>query len=874
MNAVQSLLPAPSEPGGSGLRRVLGIGASAGGMAALAELVEACPRDAGIACIVVQHLPAQHPSGLTDTLRRRTRMTVVDADDGQRLEADHVYVIQPGTVITVEGGRLRVAPVAHHALPYPIDLLFRSMARDLGPQAVGVVLSGMGADGSQGLRAIVAAGGRALVQQPESAQFDAMPRNAAAAVGAAATLARPDRMPALALQAQGQGAAVAADAPDDTRSGEDLSAILLRLAAVTGHDFSLYKESSLRRRIERRLASHGLTSLAEYRRVLADSVQEVEFLQKELFIGVTGFFRDPAVWEGLARTALPARVARAAQRGDGRLRAWVVGCSTGEEAYTLAMLLQETLAGRATDRPVDFQIFATDANADAIALARRGLYPASALEAISPQRRAQFFVAEAGGWRVAKALREKVLFARHDIISDAPFSKIDLVSCRNLLIYLRASLQEKVLRLFHYVLQPDGILVLGNSEALGRAEVLFEPVDAKLRIHRRADAARGPVAAAFPIRPHAADNPTPEEAAVSQRSDPSAPTLQSLADRFVLDEITPAAVLVDPAGDILYVSGRTGRFIEPAAGKANWNVHAMARQGLRAALANGVRQALDSGKPVECRGQKMQIDEAVVDVDLLMRPVSWAGHGALVMVVFRELAPAAPRRRRRAVHDQELERAVEEAQALREEMRTSQEELQATNEELQSTNEELQSTNEELTTSKEEMQAMNEELQTVNAELMSKIEDLAQTQSDLRNLLNSTQIATLFLDGRMNVRRFTEQAKKVINLRESDVGRPLTDLTTSLDYPELIDDVGSVLRTLEFRERVIHAVDGRRYSVRIMPYRTADNVIDGSVITFIDLTAARELEARLHPAAKPRGRRSRQQGAAAAAEGSTKGRVR
>lgn len=843
----------PADTPGALARWIVGVGASAGGQAPLAAFLGACPRGAGLACVVVQHLGADHVGSPVAMLQPHTALTVQEASDGLRPRADHVYVLRPGTEVRLEGGRLRVAPPQGGDRSHPIDVLLHSLALELGPAAAGVILSGLGSDGAQGLRSIAAVGGRALVQQPDTAAFDAMPRNAAAAAGPASGLAPPEALARLLLQPLApEGTPTAHDAPPaEGEPTDELAAIVAHLATVTGHDFGAYKSSSVQRRIERRLAVHGLTSLSAYRRLLTESAQEAALLQKELFIGVTAFFRDPAVWQAAAEAALPALLQRAAQRPQRRLRGWVVGCSTGEEAYTLAMLLVEQMERDALSREVEVQIFATDANADAVEFARRGLYPDSALAPLTPQRRARFFVAEGGGWRVSKSLREKVLFARHDLIRDAPFSRLDLVSCRNLLIYLRASMQEKVLRLFHYVLQPEGRLVLGHSETVGRAEGLFEPLDPKSRIYRRIDVPGTRASPSFPIPADARPAlRTPESPAVSERETPVGPSLQTLAERLILDEVSPPAVIVDATGDILYVSGRTGSFLEPAAGRANWNVHAMAREGLRVALSAGMRQALDEGKPVLRRGLKVEFHGAEMEVELTVRPLQWAGHGPLQLIIFRELPPAPKRRRHRAARDEELQRAVEEAQALREEMRSSQEELQSTNEELQSTNEELQSTNEELTTSKEEMQAMNEELQTVNSELMSKIEDLAQAQSDLRNLLNSTQIATLFLDAAMNVRRFTEQAKKVINLREGDVGRPLTDLTTTLEYPELIEDVTQVLRTLEFNERSIRTLDGRWYSVRVMPYRTAENVIDGSVLTFVDITPVKTLEAQLYGAAQ------------------------
>jgi two-component system CheB/CheR fusion protein len=459
---------------------------------------------------------------------------------------------------------------------------------------------------------------------------------------------------------------------------------------------------------------------------------------------------------------------------------------------------------------------------------------------------------------VAKALRDMLLFAQHDLILDPPFMRLDLLSCRNVLIYFKSALQQRLLPLFHYALLPGGVLLLGNSETAGRFESIFAPIDAKLRIHRRNVAPLADPSVIFPVRPPAMPASKPEDTPTTSDALAVSAPLQTLADKLMLDEFAPPAVLVGEHGDIVYVSGRTGKFLEPAAGKANWNVHAMAREGLRTALVTGLRQVRAEGRAVTLGGLTTEPRGAGIGVEMSIRPVQLGRQAGMVMIVFRETHPAdatvpatPPRRASHSRRDAQLTHALEEAQALREEMQSSQEELQSANEELQSTNEELQSANEELTTSKEEMQAMNEELQTLNAELISKLEDLALVQSDLKNLLNSTQIATLLLDGACNVRRFTEQAKKVINLRDGDVGRPLSDLTTALEYPALLDDIAQVHRTLEFREKEIRTGDGRWYSVRIMPYRTQDNVIDGSVITFADITAAKELEARLRLATGP-----------------------
>jgi two-component system CheB/CheR fusion protein len=837
-------------------RRVVGLGASAGGLEALNAFLAAFPAGRGCAFIVVQHLAHAQTSALGTLLQQHTAMSVLEATDGLRIQADHVYVITPGTILTAAAGRLVVRPSPAGAAPaQQIDTLFRSLAQAYGAQAVGVVLSGMGHDGSEGLRAIVEHGGLGLAQAPGSAQFDAMPR-AAAAIGLGVAVASPTQMPQRILAVLPPAAAVpAAVAPPEAPAaeGEALAAAVRRVAAVTGHDFTQYKGSTLKRRIERRMALHGATSLDDYVRLLGASDQEAELLFKELLIGVTGFFRDPPLWEAMRSTVLPALLAQAAGRPERNLRAWVVGCSTGEEAYTLAMLLREALD--AAPAGWTAQVFATDLNADAIQTARRGIYSAASAQAVPAALLARWFVPEGGGWRVSKVLREMVLFAHHDLLVDPPFTRLDLVSCRNVLIYFRSALQQRLLPLFHYALQPGGFLLLGTSETVGRLEAIFATVEPRLRIHRRVEAPLAGRRLNFPMRPATMPAATPEPA---DSVLPTPASLPSLADRLMLDEFAPPAVLISEQGDILYVSGRTGNYLEPAAGKANWNVHAMAREGLRVALSAALDRVRAEGRPAEVAGLEVHLGGSVIGVALSIRPVRLQGQGPLVLIVFRELPlasaapPADPARRRRGQgpREPELAQALEEAHALREQMRSSQEELQSVNEELQSTNEELQSANEELTTSKEEMQAMNEELQTVNGELMSKLEDLAQVQSDLKNLLDSTQIATLLLDSACNVRRYTEQAKKVIHLRDSDIGRPLSDLATTLEYPALLDDIAQVARTLEYRETEIRTTDGHWYSVRIMPYRTQDNVIDGSVITFADITAAKDLEARLRLATR------------------------
>jgi two-component system CheB/CheR fusion protein len=840
--------------------RIVGIGASAGGLAALEQFFKRVPPQSGLAYIVVQHLDPTQKALLAELLQRVTVMPVREAKNKMCIEPDCVYVIPPNTDLSEVGGVLHLErPSEPRGVRLPINILFSSLARDQCERAIAVVLSGMGSDGTLGLQAVKALGGLTLVQQPDSAQFDAMPRSAIAA-GFADIIALPAEMPARILATIGQvpGAAVPAPAdegvkkPSSALPETELQSIFRLLQQRTRHDFSLYKPSTLHRRIERRMAIHTIATLAKYADFLRENTQEIDLLFKELLIGVTSFFRDAAVWQQLADVTLPELLAR--QATGQKLRAWVVGCSTGEEAYSLAMVFSEALQALPPPQACTLQIFASDLSPDAIAAARRGQYPASISADVSPQRLARFFSAHDGHYRINKSIRDMVLFAQHDVVLDPPFTRLDLLSCRNLMIYFDAMLQRRLLPLFHYSLRPGGVMLLGSSETVGRFNRLFTPIESKLRLYRRQESAAND-AADLLVKSFPPLSKIKKELAVSPLSIPSptANALQAAADQVLLQVHAPPAVVVNNAGDIVYISGRTGKYLEPAAGKANWNFHAMVREGLRAAVADALKQAATQKEPVQLRGLHvhepggMQIVE--VTVQALQEPAALQG---MVMIVFRDAAaPPAGRGRRKTPsalelsHAEEVQQCRDEIQTLREETRASKEELQSTNEELQSTNEELQSANEELTTSKEEMQSMNEELQTVNAEMQTKLDDLALAQSDLKNLLNSTDIAMLFLDQDLNVRRYTDRASKIINLRENDIGRPLSDITTSLQYPTLHDDAQETLRTLVFSEKQILASDGRWFSVRIMPYRRLDNVIDGAVITFVDITATKQLESKL-----------------------------
>jgi two-component system, chemotaxis family, CheB/CheR fusion protein len=844
-------VPNARERGNVAGTQIVGLGASAGGLEALEKFLANVPPTSGLAYIVVQHLDPTHKAMLTELLQRTTAMRVREAAESMRVAPNVVYVIPPNTELTVVEGRLHLAePAQPRGMRLPIDVLFCSLAREQGERAIGVVLSGMGSDGTLGLQTIKGQNGLTLAQEPTSAQFDSMPRNAISA-GACDIVASAAELPQrILLVTAGRAMSAPRTSGISEGSEQSLETILGLLREHSKHDLTLYKTSTLRRRIDRRMGVHGLDRLSEYERFARENPQELDLLFKELLIGVTSFFRDPTVWQELKDQVLPALLAGRAP--GSRLRAWTVGCSTGEEAFSLAIAFRELTASQPAAEAPTLQIFATDLSADAIALARSGRFSSKIADDIAPERLSRFFHSDRGGYLIAKDIRDMVLFAQHDVILDPPFTRLDILSCRNLMIYFDAALQQRLLPLFHYALRPGAVLVLGGAETVGHSSSLFVPLAFKSRIYRRSESAAVAGYVNFPVHPGPSWRTAAQELTVSYPP-PHLPNLQSAADRVLLQEFSPPAVLVNEKGDILYISGRTGKYLEPAAGKANWNIHVMARAGIRTQLAAALRQVLLEKKTIELHELRLEEDahsRLDVTVRILDEPQALQG---MLMIVFHDIAvtPTAKTKRGRATGvvdpstNSELARSREEIRSLHQEMRASQEELQTTNEELQSINEELQSANEELTTSKEESQSMNEELQTVNAELRSKLDDLALAQSDMQNLLNSTEIATLFLDNVLNVRRFTEHISRIIHLRDGDIGRPLSELASTLVYPQLHTDAKEVLRTLAFSEKQIATTDGHWLTVRIMPYRTAANVINGVVITFVDITASKELEARL-----------------------------
>ncbi len=827
---------------------IIGIGASAGGLEALESFLSNVPTDSGMAFVIVQHLDPTHKGILVELLQRATPMPVRQVTDRMGLQPDCVYVIPPNKDLSILHGNLHLLdPSAPRGLRLPIDFFFSSLAADQQERSIGVILSGMGSDGTLGLRAIKEKAGVTFVQDPASAKFDGMPHSAIKA-RLADVIAPVEVLPGKIVAYLRHTLLIASpDIPGTRLTQGALEKVAILLRSHTGHDFSMYKNTTIARRIERRMGLHQIDRVANYLRYLLENPQEVELLFHELLIGVTSFFRDPESWEQLKADILPGLLT--GSDASQNLRAWVTACSTGEEAYSLAMLFQETMDDIVPTRNFSLQIFATDLDAQAIEKAREGLFPPNIAADVSAQRLDRFFIKTERGYQITKSIREMVIFATQNVIMDPPFTKLDFVSCRNLLIYLMPELQKKILPLFHYSLNPGGFLFLGSAETIGSFTNLFTPLKGKKGLYQR----RASDLSVEPVEFPTAFTKTRDGAPTRVMDAPV--NLQTMVEQLLLRKYTPASVLTNDRGDILYTSGRTGKYLEPAVGKANWNIFAMLREGLRYELPDAFQKALREKQTITVKNQALSTESSNQLVNVSIEPVSGPGASpSMVLIVFVEgeaqpKAKATGRRRPSSARtdelEQELEYARKEVQHIREEMQSSQEELRSTNEELQSTNEELQSTNEELTTSKEELQSMNEELHTVNQELQIRLDELAHTNNDMKNLLDSTDIATLFLDNELRVRRFTSETSKVTHLIPADAGRPITDIASALLYPDLADDARQVLQTLVTIERQIPTPDKNWYSVRILPYRTLDNMIDGVVITFSDITVYKTLEAEL-----------------------------
>jgi len=830
---------------------IVGIGASAGGLAAFEAFFSGLPLDgdAGMAFVLVQHLAPDHKSILADLIQRRTRMTVHQVTDGMAVQANCIYIIPPGHDMALINGVLQLfKPSATRGHRLPIDFFFNSLAQDQHERAIGIILSGTGTDGTLGVRAIKGANGLVIAQNPESAEFDGMPRSAIA-TGLVDYVIPPAEIPAKLIAYAGHLTGrrqLALASPSETDNS--LRKIFALLRTQTGHDFSLYKLSTIHRRLERRMALRQIELLEDYVACLSKSPDEVEALFRDLLINVTSFFRDAEAFAVVEKQVM-ARLLEERPAGA-PLRLWVAGCSTGEEAYSLAILLAERMEALKSSHPI--QLFATDIDCRAIAAARAGIYPANISVDVSPERLARFFTLDPDGsvYRINKSIRDMLIFSEHDVIKDPPFSKLDLVSCRNLLIYLTPELQQKVIRLLHYALNPGGILLLGTSESLGESAKLFTTVDHKAKLYRRTD--NGLPAHRPMLMPALlANGPTPLRDTFYHPITRAKAPVRELTERELLTHAGFVGALVNATGDIFYLHGRAGLYFEPPSGEPGTsNILKMAHEGLPATLAAALRKAQHDAEVVHIPKVHITTEGRAITADLTVRPVA-SGKNTdppLFLVILEKPAPPAtipaPAPRTRGSRPSSLAALQEELQAkekyLRsatEQLQSATEELQSSNEEMQSVNEELQSTNEELETSKEELQSVNEELTTVNAELQTKVAGLSRANNDMNNLLAGTGIGTIFVDHQLRIMRFTPAASSIINLILSDVGRPVSDLVSNLaGYDRLGTDIKEVLDTLVPKETEVETTGGKFYTLRIQPYRTLENVIEGAVISFVDIT--------------------------------------
>ena len=848
--------PAVGSEAGAELPSIVGIGASAGGLEALEELVAAMPADTGLAFVIILHQHRGYKSLLSDLLGRKTSMPVIEVKDRVRLQHNHVYICPPGEYLAALNGTLQITHTADdNREQLPIDYFLKSLAQDRSERAIGIILSGTGTDGSLGLKAVKAACGMVMVQDPQTAKYAGMPASAIA-TGEVDYILAAGKMPAqlVAYISGPYHSSRANEAASGTISKEPLQEIFILLRDRTGNDFSSYKTNTIGRRIERRMNLHQIATHEDYVRYLQDNLAEIDSLFRELLINVTDFFRDADAWKVLA-TELDSLVMK--HDTETPLRAWVPGCATGEEAFSLAIALCESM--RRTQRKHDVQIFATDLDESSIALARVGQYPRGIAAELPADILSRYFNAHEDTYSINNAVREMVVFAPHNLIKDPPFTRLDILLCRTLLIYLNADLQKRLIPFFHYALKPDGLLFLGSSETIGSFGELFSPLDARWKIFRRSNNATQ--MQQLPQWPRLAAYPTVNKAvpSVSSRKTPAV-SIVSLIERRLLERFAPSCVVVNARGDIFYFHGHTGAYLEPSQGEPRSNVLEMARDGLKMAVASALRECAKkevdvqrAGLAVKTNGMSNYVDLTVsslqqpdalrglflIDIKPARRGIDETVAGDSDNTAVRH-APAP----RVTQLERELEYLHQSYQTIVEEMETSAEELKSSNEELQSTNEELQSTNEELETSKEEMQSLNEELTTVNAELQSKLEELSRANDDMLNLLNSTDIATIFLDRDLRIQRYTEQVRELVMVRPGDIGRPISELAVNLAIDDLASDCASVLKTLVFSECEVEKRDDGKtsYLLRIMPYRTANNVIDGVVLTFVNVAKLKQEE--------------------------------
>jgi two-component system, chemotaxis family, CheB/CheR fusion protein len=829
---------------------LVGVGASAGGLQALQQFFAHMPPDSGMAFVVILHLSPTHESNAAALIQHTTKMTVLQVTEAVPVAPNHVYVIPPTSDLSMVDGTIRLEQRdGRRDRRAPIDLFFRTLAETHGQAAAAVVLSGSGADGASGIERIKEHGGVTLAQDPAEAEYADMPRSAIA-TGMVDYVLPVAALPG-ALMAYWHNAAtiqlpiadivVPREAPlGDAQPADDTDAlreIFALMRARTNHDFSQYKRPTLLRRIARRMQVHGVVNLPSYVRILRAQPDEVQALLRDLLISVTNFFRDPEVWLTL-ESLLPQIFA--GKQAEDQVRVWVAGCATGEEAYSVAILLAEYAAG--LDQPPGIQVFATDIDEEAIIAARQGLYRDTIAVDVSSERLARYFIAEQGRYRIKREIRDMVLFAVHNLLRDPPFSRLDLVTCRNLLIYLNRAVQEQVLKLFHFTLRQNSYLLLGVSETTEGVPHLFTPIDASQRLFQRRmiPGAMPSNLASLPL----VNLPNRRLGAGGRADSETASVLVEVHQRLLLQH-APPSVLLNPDYDIVRISRGGGRYLELGEGELAANLLKLIHPSLRIELRTALFQAMQQDAPVETRRVRLNLAGETRLVSMLVQQLGepdWMR--GYVLVIFQdnldldgsELNVAGDAEPLMRQLEEELQRTKDQLRATIEQYETAAEEHKAANEELQAINEELRATTEELETSKEELQAINEELTTVNQEMKHKVEELGQSNNDLQNLMASTQIGTIFVDRELRIRRYTTSVQAIFNLIPSDLNRPLTHITHKLDYDELTADAAHVIETLTKVEREVESVEERRYLARMVPYRTLEDKIDGVTLTFVDIT--------------------------------------
>ncbi len=839
---------------------VIAIGSSAGGLEALKDFFAKVPADTGMAFVIVAHLSPEHPSMLPEILQKETNIPVSSAKDGETILQDHVYIIPSDKEMEIYQGKIQLLDKKIQKLSLPIDTFFHSLAKNYRSKAVGVILSGTGTDGTKGIREIKAYEGLILVQSENTTEYNGMPASAIS-TGVADLVLPPHEMPEMIVRYFNNPSSVITAEGIHYPSGKELkqedglNKIFSILTNQTNYDFTPYKTNTLQRRINRRMLLRQISTYKEYIDYLHRNPNEIEILFNELLIGVTSFFRDHESFDMLTKKGLSKTLEQVP--GHSNFRVWVPGCSTGEEVYSLAIILYEYLDQ--TSKRVNLQLFGTDINKEAIEKARTGVYPASIAADVGEERLERFFTKEGDYYRIKEEIRETAIFSVQNVLKDPPFSRLNLLSCRNLLIYFDSETQKKLFPLFHYALSPNGILMLGSSESTGEFTQFFEPLDKKWKIFSKKE-----VPISLKNRIHFPSEPTFQENAEKPSHPPPKKPKQKnfvqITQNVILEQFSPSAVLVDSEGTILHIEGRVGKYLEQPSGPPSLNVLDQAREGLHIELSSAFRKAKEANKTIIRRGiaVKTNGDRQTIDLHVVPQNNEEATDNQY-LIVFQENdqpvqssdADASLKRKdnddssKVAELERELQLNRESYKTTVQELEASNEKLKTTNEELQSSNEELQSTNEELESSKEELQSLNEELRTLNSELQNKVEELSTARDDMYNLLDSREIATIFVDNDMCVRRFTLEATKIVNLIQSDLGRPLKHVVTNLTYERMIDDLCNVLKKLIAKEIEVQTKEGHWYSMRIIPYRTTDNRIDGAVLTFINIDEQKDYQEKL-----------------------------